>query len=90
MRTTLTLDPDVSELLEQETHRQQKPFKRVVNEALRKGLTRSVRPQHRVRVVGYPSELRSGFDAARFNALADELEDAALLHKAPSPKARRR
>jgi hypothetical protein len=79
MRTTLTLDPDVVRLLEQETHRQRRPFKRVVNEALRKGLTRTTQPAHKVRLVGYDSCLMPGFDAARLNALADELEDDAVV-----------
>lgn len=38
MRTTLTLDPDVARLLEEEVHRLRRPFKQVVNDALRKGL----------------------------------------------------
>lgn len=84
MRTTLTLDPDVAELLEQETHRLRKPFKRVVNEALRRGLTRSVRSSTKVRVIGYESQLMPGFDAGRLNALADELEDASLVQRLQS------
>jgi hypothetical protein len=38
MRTTLTLDPDVARLLREEAHRQRRPFKDVVNEAIRRGL----------------------------------------------------
>lgn len=37
-RTTLTLDPDVVRLIEEEVHRLRKPFKHVVNDALRRGL----------------------------------------------------
>jgi hypothetical protein len=33
MRTTLTLDPDVVQLLEEEKHRQRRPFKEIVNDA---------------------------------------------------------
>ena len=39
MRTTLTLDEDVSKLLEKELRRSGKPFKQVVNHFLRLGLT---------------------------------------------------
>lgn len=82
----MTLDPDVARLLEQETHRQRRPFKRVVNEALRKGLTRTTRPAHKVRVVGYDGRLMPGFDPARLNALADELEDDAVALKLGASK----
>lgn len=81
MRTTLTLDPDVSKMLEQEMHRVRKPFKHVVNEALRRGLTTSRGasrlPAYRVRP--HAARLLPGLDAGRLNALADELEDSAVL-----------
>ena len=38
MRTTLTLDPDVARMIEEEVHRLRKPLKQVVNDALRRGL----------------------------------------------------
>jgi len=38
MRTTLTLDDDVSAKLKEETRRSGKPFKQVVNDCLRVGL----------------------------------------------------
>ena len=38
MRTTLTLDDDVSAKLREETRRSGKPFKQVVNDCLRVGL----------------------------------------------------
>ena len=47
MRTTLTLDEDVAERLKTEARRSGKPFKAVVNECLRLGLSSrpKVRPQ---------------------------------------------
>lgn len=39
VRTTLTLDPDVAALLRRAQARRKEPFKKIVNEALRKGLT---------------------------------------------------
>lgn len=39
MRTTLTLDPDISSRLKAEAHRTGRPFKVVVNDALRRGLS---------------------------------------------------
>lgn len=82
MRTTLTLDPDVEKLLEQETLRTRKPFKQVVNEALRRGLTRREKRGPKLTLRVHDGRLRPGYDPAAFNALADELEDAAQLGKA--------
>ncbi|HEY3975124.1 MAG TPA: CopG family transcriptional regulator [Candidatus Sulfotelmatobacter sp.] len=39
MRTTLTLDDDVAALLKKEARRSGEPFKQVVNQTLRLGLT---------------------------------------------------
>ncbi len=38
MRTTLTLDPDVAVLLEEERERSRRSLKAVINDALRRGL----------------------------------------------------
>jgi hypothetical protein len=83
MRTTLTLDPDVAQLLEEETHRQRKPFKQVVNEAIRRGLApvpKASGPE-RYRVRPHKTTLRPGIDAGSLNRLVDELEDEALVDK---------
>lgn len=82
VRTTLTLEPDVQKLLEQETQRTRKPFKQVVNEALRRGLTRREKKAQKVVLRVHDGRLRPGYDPAAFNALADELEDAGQLAKA--------
>ena len=84
MRTTLTLDPDVALLLEQEAHRLRKPFKHVVNEALRRGLAGTGRRPRTAayRVVPHPGRLRPGLDRSSLNRLADELEDEAVVRKA--------
>lgn len=86
VRTTLTLDPDVQQLLEQEALRSRRPFKQVVNEALRRGLTRATPRTRKVVLAVHDSRLRPGYDPGGFNALADELEDAALLAKASRPQ----
>jgi hypothetical protein len=79
MRTTLTLDPDVARMVEQEVHRVRKPMKQVVNEALRRGLTSTPsRPSRRYRVQPHVARLMPGVDRTRLNALADEMEDASL------------
>jgi hypothetical protein len=82
MRTTLTIEPDVEKLLEQEVARSRRPLKQVVNEALRRGLTRSGEKARKVVVQVSDSQLRPGYDPASFNALVDELEDAEVMRKA--------
>ena len=86
MRTTLTLDPDVVRMIEDAVHRLRKPFKQVVNDALRRGLTpagrRTAGPRYRIRP--HAAHLLPGLDRGKLNALADELEDRALLAKVRS------
>ena len=92
MRTTLTLDPDVAHLLAEETHRQRKPLKQVVNDALRRGLapgSAAPRPP-RYRVHPHATKLRPGIDRASFNALADELEDDTVVARMTRPSRKRR
>lgn len=84
MRTTLTLDPDVAKMIEDEVHRVRKPLKQVVNDALRRGLTSSSgrRPVKRYKVAAHRATLQPGVDRGRLNALADELEDSAVIRRA--------
>jgi hypothetical protein len=87
VRTTLTIDPDVERLLEAEVQRSRRPLKQVVNEALRRGLTRSaVAKTRKVVLKVHDCQLRPGYDPAAFNALSDELEDEALLSKLAKDK----
>lgn len=80
MRTTLTLDPDVARMVDEEVHRVRKPLKQVVNDALRRGLTSSEKaPSRPYRVRPHKARLLPGLERGRLNALADELEDAAVL-----------
>ena len=74
-RTTLTLDPDVAKLIEDAVHRERRPTKQVINDALRRGLmpTSSGR-RRKFRVVPHQSAVRPGLDRAGFNRLTDELE----------------
>jgi hypothetical protein len=91
MRTTLTLDPDVARMIEDAVHRLRQPFKQVVNDALRRGLTpagrrRSPSPPYRVRP--HAARLLSGFDRGKLNSLVDEMEDRALvarIHRRRTP-----
>jgi hypothetical protein len=87
VRTTLTIEPDVEKLLEQEVARSRRPLKQVVNEALRRGLTRPAEKARKVHVRVSDSRLQPGYDPGSFNALADELEDVEVLRKAKSERA---
>lgn len=78
MRTTLTIDDDLMERLQDEAHRRRVPFRQVVNAALRRALTGTPGKKKAPAVRTYGSKLRPGFDPAGFNQLADELEDEAL------------
>lgn len=53
-------------------------MKQVVNEALRRALNPETR-RERVTLSPHESGIRPGFDVARLNQLADELEDEAIL-----------
>ena len=89
MRTTLTLDPDVARLIEEEIHRLRQPFKQVVNDALRRGLAPGTRraPARRYRVRPHAARLVPGLDRGKLNALLDELEDRARVAKLPRRRA---
>ncbi|MBA2322394.1 MAG: antitoxin [Deltaproteobacteria bacterium] len=85
MRTTLTLDPDVVQLIEQEMHHRRLSMKEVVNDALRSALGQSGASEsppapYTVRV--HSATLAPGVDPAGFNRLAGELEDLAILDRA--------
>lgn len=77
----MTLDPDVSRLIDEAVHRERRPMKQVVNDALRQALAPPSKRQ-RVEVVAHRSAVRAGLDLDRMNQLADELEDEALMDDA--------
>jgi hypothetical protein len=80
-RTTVTLDPDVEQLLRDAMHRRRKSFKEVLNQAIRSGLAdlSASAPEKPFKVRARPMGLRAGVDPARLNQLADEMEVDAFL-----------
>jgi hypothetical protein len=81
MRTTLTLDEDVADRVRREQRRTGRPFKAVVNEAIRVGLGLKEKgaarqPPYRVKPHRCGSFL-PGIDPLRLNQLYDELEAGA-------------
>lgn len=81
MRTTLTLDEDVAALLREEAARSRRPFKQVVNHALRLGLTGGAgqAPREPFRTKPHSFGLRPGFDPDKMSQLAGELEDQSIM-----------
>lgn len=82
MRTTITLDDDVAAQLRRLAHETGRPFKQVVNDALRAGLLpRSTTPHEDLSFPTYPLGLRPEINLDQARRLAAELEDDAIVHK---------
>lgn len=76
MRTTVTLDPDVEELLRQATQSSRQSFKQTLNDGLRRGLAH-LAPKESTEpfvVKARPMGLRPGLDPARLHEVANDLE----------------
>ena len=77
MRTTLTLDDDLSERLKREVHRSRRSFREVVNETLRAGFAtrRAALSKEPFRVTTRDlGELRPGLSLDNVADLLDEVE----------------
>lgn len=78
MRTTVTLDADVQRLLKDAEHRTGRPFKQVLNDAVRAGLGRSSAKAPAFKQPVF-SLGRAKVDLTKAGALASELEDQERL-----------
>lgn len=84
MRTTVTIDPDVRVLIERKMRESGRPFKQVLNDALRKGLRNSPSEGSRgARAYRQPvfDMGQSTVDLTKANVLASELEDLESIEK---------
>ena len=74
----MTLEADVADFLKAQSRLQDKPFKQVVNEVLRRGMAPGSRGSElpRFRVVPNRSGLVPGVDPLRLNQFSDQLEDS--------------
>ena len=84
MRTTLTLDDNIAKSLQEQAHKNRQPFKEVVNQALKLGLTLMATPVKPVDYVLNPVQMggvRPGMDLIKSSNLAAQLEDEALVAK---------
>ncbi|RLE30476.1 MAG: antitoxin [Acidobacteria bacterium] len=88
MRTTVTLDADVEQLLRAAAQRGRTSFKQVLNEAVRRGLKGEAANQAPPFVVEAKAmHLRSGIDPAGLRDLDNELEIQEFLDKDQALKA---
>ena len=86
MRTTIALDDDLAEKLQDLAHKRRSSFRNVVNEMLRRGL--SAQEPRQVADVSFEvdtfeSAFRSGVDPLRLNQLLDDLEVEASTGRQP-------
>ena len=80
MRTTVTLDDDVASALKRRARERDLPFKQVLNDTLRAGLSDGKRAKP-YRMKPTALGLRAGVDLTKALGIAAELEDAELVHK---------
>ncbi len=81
-RTTVTLDPDVEQLLRDAMQRRRESFKEALNQAIRCGLMDRQRgvPEPPFIVHAHATGgMRPGIDPLRLNQFADELEVEAVV-----------
>jgi len=76
MRTTVTLDPDTERLLRSAVSARHTSFKRVLNDAIRKGLgaAGSTDKKRKIEIPTFRSNYHRGVDRGRLQQLADEME----------------
>lgn len=84
MRTTLTIDDNIARQLKEIVHRSGKPFKTVVNEALRAGIENNriataARP-YRLKPVNL-GDVQGPYNLDKALQLADHLEDEEISRK---------
>ncbi len=72
----MTLDDDIADSLKEQARLLNRPFKQVVNDMLRRGMSPSIRetPAPEYRVVPHRSGLAPGVDPLKLNQLNDQLE----------------
>ena len=76
MRTTVTLGPDVEQLIRDKMHRSRQSFKMTLNDAIRKALGKSNLPANRPKfvVASRPMGMLPGIDPAELTDLDTDIE----------------
>ena len=75
MRTTVTLDDDLAGRLAELARESRKPFKAVLNDALRRGLDETGPKEAKFILKPHRGMLRPGIDDRRLNELIWELDE---------------
>ena len=88
MKTTLILDDDIADFLQEQSRLQDKPLEKVANETLRLGIARTPERAHAAakppfRVNPNNSGLADGVDPLHLNRLLDDLAIEDYLAKNP-------
>ena len=81
MRTTVTLDPDVEKLLRRAVRERGQSFKKVLNSAIRYGLTHKPKPTRFRQKTFRMGPVAPGVNLTKALQLAAELEDAEIIRK---------
>ena len=83
MRTTLTLEPDVAQQLRRQIADKRLPLKRIVNDALRAGLSQTSKREKVARFTVEPHSFgfKPGIDRDKLGQLLDELEVEEFVRK---------
>jgi hypothetical protein len=88
MRTTVTLDADVEQLIRGAVERGRTSFKQVLNDAIRRGLRGEENKQAApFKIEAKAMHIRSGIDPTRLHDLDSELEIQEFLNKDRALKA---
>ena len=83
MRTTLTIEPDVAQEIRQRMADKKLPLKRVVNDALRAGLSKTGKKERIPRFVvkPWPLGLKPGIDHDKLGQYLDQLDTEEFIRK---------
>jgi len=82
MRTTLTIEPDVAQQIRRRMAQTKLPLKRVVNDALRAGLSSPEKePKALYKVEPYTLKFKAGIDPNKLNQLLDDLDAEEFVRK---------
>jgi hypothetical protein len=83
MRTTLTIEPDVAQEIRQRMADKKLPLKRVVNDALRAGLSKASKKERTTRFVvkPWPGQLLPGIDPDKLGQYLEQLDTEEFIRK---------
>ena len=83
MRTTLTIEPDVAQEIRQRMAEKKLPLKRVVNDALRLGLSKTSKKERTTHFVvkPWPLGLKPGIDYDKLGQYLDQLDTEEFIRK---------